>query len=143
MRVEWLRDAGRHGGGVRYVAVETPTFQRLVINVSQVHYDDEPHRRLASASALSTTVHPQHPRAPSVHIHVSFTELRDGKGSWRVMADLNPSVPHAGDRDVFAGALRAAAASTDTAASAGAIGRMTGAWRYTVPSRERGAPCCL
>jgi len=84
-------------------------FDRGSINVSQVHYDDEPQRRLASASALSTIIHPSNPRAPSVHLHFSFTELRDGSGYWRLMADLNPSIPHASDTERFIASLRAAA----------------------------------
>ena len=90
--ISWLRDGGRHGGGARLVAVDTPVFNRAAINVSGVHYDDEPTRRLGSATALSTIIHPQAPRAPSVHIHISWTELRDAPGSWRIMADLNPAI---------------------------------------------------
>lgn len=108
-RVTWLRDAGAHGGGSRDVAVETSFFNRAAINVSQVHYDDEPARRLSSASALSTIIHPHNALAPSVHIHVSWTEMRDGGGSWRVMADLNPATPVEGDTSAFVAALRAAA----------------------------------
>ena len=52
--VEWLRDGGRHGGGARFVAVETPHFNRVAVNVSSVHYDDEPAKKLAVATALST-----------------------------------------------------------------------------------------
>jgi coproporphyrinogen III oxidase len=92
-RSEWLRDGGAHGGGERFGTGDGPVFDRASVNVSQVHYDDLPDRALASASALSAIVHPRHPRAPSVHLHASFTELRDGSGYWRVMADLNPSLP--------------------------------------------------
>lgn len=88
----WLRDEGRHGGGNRWAVADSPTFDRASVNVSQVHYDDEPAKRLASATALSTIIHPRHPHAPSVHIHVSWTEMRDGSGYWRIMADLNPSL---------------------------------------------------
>ncbi|MCA9654249.1 MAG: coproporphyrinogen III oxidase [Myxococcales bacterium] len=104
--VEWLRDDGTHGGGERFEIGDTPVFDRGSVNVSQVHYDDLPDRRLSSATALSTIIHPRHPRAPSVHIHVSWTEMRDGSGYWRVMADLNPSIPNDQDRDAFADALR-------------------------------------
>jgi coproporphyrinogen III oxidase len=92
--------------------------------VSQVHYDDEPAKRLASATALSTIIHPRHPHAPSVHVHVSWTEMRDGHGYWRIMADLNPAIDdssfaHAA-RTTFAAALRAAApAIYDDAAQRG------------------------
>jgi coproporphyrinogen III oxidase len=106
--IEWARDEGRHGGGMRWAASETPVFQRVAINVSHVHYADEPDKRLESATALSTIIHPQHPHAPSVHIHVSWTENKDGSGYWRVMADLNPAIADPAARDRFAGALRAA-----------------------------------
>lgn len=88
----WLRDEGRHGGGNRWGIADTPIFDRASVNVSQVHYDDEPDKRLASATALSTIIHPRHPHAPSVHVHVSWTEMRDGRGYWRIMADLNPAI---------------------------------------------------
>lgn len=90
----WKRDNGRHGGGVRYGMGDSARLGRASVNVSQVHYEDEPNRNLASASALSTIVHPAHPHAPSVHIHGSWTELKDGAGYWRIMADLNPSIPN-------------------------------------------------
>ena len=108
--VEWLRDEGRHGGGVRWGTGDTAMFQRASINVSTVHYDDAPERKLASASALSSIVHPADPRRPSIHLHASFTEMRDGTGYWRVMADLNPSLPDDADREAFSGALRDATA---------------------------------
>ncbi len=107
--VEWFRDDGRHGGGERFGIIDTPLLARASVNVSQVHYDDEPERRLGSASAISTIVHPAHPRAPSVHIHISWTELKGGNGYWRIMADLNPSIPVEADRQRFADALRLAA----------------------------------
>jgi coproporphyrinogen III oxidase len=107
--VEWLRDGGRHGGGERQVAPAGGIFDRGSINVSQVHYDDLPEKKLASATALSTIIHPAHPRSPSVHIHLSWTELRDGMGYWRIMADLNPSIPVDADREAFAEALKQAA----------------------------------
>lgn len=111
--VSWLRDDGRHGGGSRWGLADTTVFDRASVNVSQVHYDDEPARRLASATALSTIIHPRHPHAPSVHVHVSWTEMRDGHGYWRIMADLNPAIDDSSfahtARDTFAAALGAAA----------------------------------
>ncbi len=106
---EWMRDGGRHGGGRRFGVADTPLLGRASVNVSQVHYDDEPERRLGSASAISTIVHPNHPLAPSVHIHISWTEQKNGRGYWRMMADLNPSLPNEQDKDRFAEALRVAA----------------------------------
>lgn len=93
--VEWFRDEGKHGGGVRYEAKDENIFNRGSVNVSQVHYDDDATKKLASATALSTIIHPKNPHAPSMHMHISWTQMRDGKGYWRIMADLNPSMEDA------------------------------------------------
>ena len=106
---EWLRDDGRHGGGRRFGIQDTALLGRASVNVSQVHYDDEPDRTLGSASAISTIVHPAHPRAPSVHIHLSWTEMKNGTGYWRIMADLNPSRSNPASTERFSAALRQAA----------------------------------
>jgi coproporphyrinogen III oxidase len=116
--IGWLRDGGRHGGGTRYEIGDTPVFDRGSVNVSQVHYDDEPDKRLASATAISTIIHPRNPHAPSVHIHISFTELRDESGYWRMMADLNPAIPYDTDTAHFAAALNHAAPAQYEHASA-------------------------
>jgi coproporphyrinogen III oxidase len=107
--VTWLRDEGRHGGGSRHEIGGTSVFDRGSVNVSQVHYDDEPGRRLGSATALSTIIHPRNPHAPSVHLHFSWTQMREGTGYWRLMADLNPSIPVDADRVAFETSLREAA----------------------------------
>jgi coproporphyrinogen III oxidase len=107
--VEWFRDEGHHGGGVRYGLADSELLGRASVNVSQVHYDDEPDRKLGLASAISTIVHPTHPRAPSVHMHISWTQLKSGAGYWRVMADLNPALPNPNQTERFIGALRQAA----------------------------------
>jgi coproporphyrinogen III oxidase len=117
-RVRWQRDGGRHGGGARDCTAETPAFNRAAINVSQVHYDDLADRGLDSATALSTIIHPQNALAPSVHIHLSWTELRTGHGTWRLMADLNPATPVDTDTATFVSALRAAAPTEFEAARA-------------------------
>lgn len=116
--VEWLRDAGRHGGGVRWSLADSAMYGRASTNVSTVHYDDAPERKLSSASALSSIVHPADPRRPSLHLHTSFTEMRDGSGYWRVMADLNPSLPDEVNREAFSQALRGAAPELYDAAAA-------------------------
>ena len=103
---EWLRDEGRHGGGRRFACAETARFNRASLNVSCVHYDDEPQRRLSSATALSTILHPAHPLAPSLHMHASYTQLRDGSGTWRLMADLNPSHDDLAQKELFEASLR-------------------------------------
>lgn len=105
-RADWLRDGGAHGGGWRYGGQEGSPFDggllnRGSLNVSCVHYDDLP-KALSSATALSCIVHPAHPTAPSLHTHISWTELRGGEGGgWRLMADLNPSMPRAEDTARF------------------------------------------
>lgn len=98
---EWLRDDGVHGGGVRFGTGDHALFNRASMNVSHVHYDDLPGKSLASATALSCIIHPRNPHAPSIHLHASWTEMRQGPGYWRVMADLNPSVVWEEDRAAF------------------------------------------
>jgi len=44
-----------------------------------------------------------------VHIHVSYTEPKAGAGTWRLMADLNPSLPNDAQTARFRDALAAAA----------------------------------
>ena len=88
-------------GGTRLQSNNEQLFDRASINVSQVHYDTQPDRELASATAISTIIHPKHPLAPSVHIHFSHTEMRDGRGYWRMMADLNPSNVNESHRQRF------------------------------------------
>jgi coproporphyrinogen III oxidase len=106
---EWGRDGGRHGGGDRWSTGDTAVFDRASVNVSQVHYDDEPDKNLASATALSTIIHPAHPRAPSLHMHISWTELRAGHSYWRIMADLNPSIEDPAATRAFVARLQAVA----------------------------------
>ncbi len=107
--VEWFRDHGLHGGGVRYEIADGDTFSRGSVNVSQVHYDDNPAKQLGSATAISTIIHPCNPYAPSVHIHISWTEMKNGKGYWRIMADLNPSIEDMAAKERFFAALKQAA----------------------------------
>jgi coproporphyrinogen III oxidase len=97
--VTWGRDGGKHGGGVRYEARDTVVYDRGSVNVSQVHYDDDKNKKLGSATAISTIIHPRNPHAPSMHMHISWTQMRDGEGYWRIMADLNPSIIGESDAD--------------------------------------------
>ncbi len=103
--LEWFRDEGTHGGGVRYEARDENIFNRASVNISQVHYDDDPSKKLSSATAISTIIHPANPHAPSMHMHISWTQMRDGKGYWRIMADLNPAIPYAEDTKQFTDTL--------------------------------------
>jgi coproporphyrinogen III oxidase len=146
--VEWFRDDGRHGGGVRFETAAGALFGRGSVNVSQVHYDDLPEKQLGSANAISTIIHPVHPLAPSVHIHISWTEMKGGEGYWRMMADLNPS--HAVDADTarFLDALEAAApARFDEAKAQGeryffipALGRHRGVAHFYLENYHTGDP---
>jgi coproporphyrinogen III oxidase len=108
--VEWLRDEGRHGGGVRFEAKDEKVFNRGSVNVSQVHYDDDERKKLSSATAISCIIHPRNPHAPSMHMHFSWTQMRDGKGYWRLMADLNPAlIPDDISKKAFDNMLKEAA----------------------------------
>jgi len=107
--VEWLRDAGTHGGGTRFGTVDGDLFGRGSVNVSQVHYDENPEKKLGSATAISTIIHPCNPHAPSVHIHISWTEMKSGEGYWRMMADLNPAIANAEATQQFFDAMQTAA----------------------------------
>jgi len=107
--VEWFRDEGTHGGGVRFEGRDEKIFNRASVNLSQVQYDDDDSKNLASATAISTIIHPRNPLAPSVHMHFSWTEMKDGKGYWRLMADLNPSINNNADKEKFASILEQAA----------------------------------
>jgi len=130
-RVSWLRDGGLHGGGHRYQQVQTSLFSQAAINVSSVHYDDLPNKRLRFADALSTIIHPSHPLAPSIHMHLSYTELRDAPGSYRIMADLNPAIADARETDKFRKALR------DVAPTQYARAEEQGDRYFYIPSRKR------
>ena len=107
--VEWVRDEGNHGGGIRFETADGAMIGRGSVNVSQVHYDDLPEKKLGSASAISTIIHPVNPTSPSVHIHISWTEMKDGKGYWRIMADLNPAMETPAATQQFFDALQNAA----------------------------------
>ena len=108
---DWLRESGRFGGGSRFMATDEVLFNRASINVSQVQYENEANKALASATAISSIVHPRSPKVPSMHIHISWTEMKLGAGYWRIMGDLNPSIPAAADRDAFLAAFRSAVSS--------------------------------
>jgi len=129
--VGWLRDQGRHGGGTRLEAMDHPLFNRASVNVSQVHYDDDPSRRLGSATAISTIIHPAHPLAPSVHMHISWTEMKRGDGYWRIMADLNPAIEDPAASARFCQALQAVAPTQYAAAMA------QGARYFYIPALQR------
>lgn len=146
--VEWLRDNGTHGGGVRFCAGEDDLFNRASVNVSQIHYDDDSSKNLGSATALSTIIHPQNPHAPSIHMHISWTEMKDGNGYWRVMADLNPSIPNPADTQTFIDCLQqnsgdlyaAAAAQGDRYFNIPALGRHRGVAHFYLEQHKTDNP---
>lgn len=108
-KTSWLRDGGEHGGGSRYGVAGAGVFNRASVNVSQVHYHDLPEKTLAAATALSVIIHPDNPHAASMHMHISWTEMKSGMGYWRMMADLNPAIEYDEDREEFLAALSEAA----------------------------------
>lgn len=109
--VSWVRDEGKHGGGSRFEARDESLFNRGSVNVSQIQYDDMPEKKLGSATAISTIIHPSNPHVPSMHMHISWTQMRDGKGYWRIMADLNPSIQEESAKKIFCDVLEKEAGS--------------------------------
>lgn len=128
---EWFRSQGKQGGGLRYVANDGKIFNRASINVSHIHYADSRGKSLSSATALSSIIHPQNPYAPSIHLHISWTEMKLGKGYWRIMADLNPAIEHAEATLIFINNLKQVATSHYPTASA------QGERYFTIPALGR------
>jgi len=144
--IEWFRESGKYGGGVRFGATDPEVFNRGSVNVSQVQYDSDETKSLGSASAISTIIHPKNPLAPSVHIHISWTELKTGNGYWRVMADLNPSIENDDDKQKFAENLEKSSPKQYAEASAQgdryfyipALGRHRGVTHYYLENYNTG-----
>ena len=90
----------------RFEARDNILFNTASVNVSQVHYDEDESKKLQSASAISTIIHPKNPNVPSIHIHISLTQIKGSDSYWRVMADLNPSIDNNEDKEVFVKALK-------------------------------------
>ena len=129
--VSWLRDEGIHGGGSRFESRDKQLFNTASVNVSQVHYDEMPEKNLQSATAISTIIHPKNPNVPSIHIHISLTELKNKKSYWRIMADLNPSINNEEDKTAFDNALQAL--SNDTYEE----GSQQGNKYFNIPALQR------
>ncbi len=129
--VEWFRNSGLNGGGVRLVSPVSDIFNRASINVSQVQYENLPEKRLNAATALSTIIHPANPHAPSIHMHISWTELKGGKGTWRIMADLNPSIASDDMKEKFDSTLKKVTKEQYE------IGKKDGEKYFYIPSLER------
>ncbi len=149
-RVDWLRDEGRHGGGTRFqtsgAGDPAAAYDQASVNVSVIHYDDRPDKALSSATALSAIVHPRHPHVPSMHLHVSHTAMRDGHAYWRVMADLNPSIPDPAHTEAFRAVLEeragpwftAGAAQGDRYFAIPALGRTRGVAHFYLEAFDTG-----
>lgn len=129
--VTWLRDGGQHGGGSRFEFRDEKLFNAASVNVSQVHYDDISEKNLKSASAISTIIHPKNPHVPSIHIHISLTELRDGTSYWRLMGDLNPSIFNEEDKARFDAMLKKVTKDTYD------LGTQQGDKYFNIPSLKR------
>lgn len=105
-KVDWLRSQGECGGGWRYILEkETEVFHTASLNVSAVHYDQDPVKKLRTAIALSAIIHPAIESLPSIHMHISLTALKDDSYSMRLMADLNPADINDEDTKRFNAAL--------------------------------------
>ena len=102
-KIGWLRNEGANGGGTRYGTEGGAVYNRASVNVSAIHYED---KAVKDASALSVILHPAHPRAPSMHFHISLTTMKKGGSSWRMIADLNPSHPNPRDTAEFESCLQ-------------------------------------
>ncbi|MDP7537815.1 MAG: coproporphyrinogen III oxidase [Methylococcales bacterium] len=107
--IEWLRDTGVHGGGIRYSISNSSFFNQASMNVSQVHFDDSPMISLGSVTAISVIIHPLNPFTPSLHFHICWTESKFGQGTWRLMFDLNPSIENRWAKSLFIETLKEAA----------------------------------
>ncbi len=107
----WQRESGKWGGGSRLVG-DGPDINRASINFSQVQYEGILEKRLNAATALSVIIHPRHPHCPSIHLHISWTEMKEDKtGTWRLMVDLNPGLPNDEESNEFALAVETALGS--------------------------------
>ncbi len=129
--VEWFRSEGKNGGGVRYVSSDESVFNRAAVNFSQVHYENDDSKSLNSATAISTIIHPKNPHAPSMHMHISYSELKNSKGYWRIMADLNPSIFYRED------AIRFKKMLEDSSLSCYEEGNAQGLKYFYIPVLER------
>ncbi len=142
----WARDGGRHGGGDRRFTAGSAAFDRSTANVSQVHYADDPARPLAAATALSCIIHPASPHAPSLHTHVSHTLLKpDARhpsgsaphGTWRLMADLNPSQGHEPAASEFEAKLTQILSEAPGSPALAATARAEGDRYFAIPALGR------
>ena len=102
----WNKDNPKEGGGQRFESINEKIFNRASVNVSSVHYNDSDNKKILSADAISSIIHPVSPFAPSIHIHFSYTQNKNKTGYFRLMADLNPSIKNNDFKDDFTKMLK-------------------------------------
>ena len=104
----WECDKGKHGGGKRYEARDKSLFNQASVHVSEIHYEDKKNIALEFESVFTATIHPDNPHVPSMHISVSREKMKEEKGCWHLMADLNSSIINeaALDQNIFSETLK-------------------------------------
>jgi len=108
--VIWECDKDKHGGGKRYEARDKSLFNQASIHVSELDYEDGKNKTLESASVCSATIHPDNPHVPSLHFSASWEKMKEEKGCWHLIADLNPSILNEStlDQNIFCETLKKA-----------------------------------
>ncbi len=63
-----------------------------------------------SSTVFSATIHPDNPHVPSLHISLSWEKMKEEKGCWHLIADLNPSILNEStcDKNIFSETLKKA-----------------------------------
>lgn len=108
--VIWECDNGKHGGGKRYEARDGSLFNQASVNVFQVHYEEVKHKAFDSSTVLSATIHPHNPHLPSLHLYISWEQMKEEQGSWHLIADLDPSILNESnlDKNIFSATVKKA-----------------------------------
>ncbi|MDQ7047359.1 MAG: coproporphyrinogen III oxidase, partial [Sulfurovum sp.] len=90
--VSWDCDKGKHGEGKHYEARDKSLFNQASVAVSHIHYEDNKNKVLEYLLAFSSTIHPENPHVPSLHLSMSREKLKGHKACWKLVADFNPSI---------------------------------------------------
>lgn len=108
--VMWECDKGNHGGGKRYEAKDKSLFDQASIHVYEIQYEDNKNKTLEATSVYSATIHADNPHVPSLHLSVSWEKMKEEKGCWHLIADLNPSIINEAtlDQNIFSEILKKA-----------------------------------
>lgn len=101
--VMWECNKGKDCGGTRYEARDRSLLNQASVDVSEIHYEDKKDKTLESGSVCSATIHPDNPHVPSLHFSVSWEKMKEEKGCWHLVADLNPSIINEAtlDKNIF------------------------------------------